>query len=284
MLLRPDPRTTELILGVVGRAQSRTGMRIVCFCFLSNHCHFALRPTSARQLAQFMGYVLSNVAREVGRLHGWRDKFWARRYSAIVVSDEEAAQVGRLRYLLGQGVKEGLVASPQDWPGPHCVDAMLKGTTLQGTWYDRTAEYRARQMGLDVCERDFASQETLVLTALPCWEDAPETIRRDRVQDLIDEVVKANREERGGRAPLGRAAILRQHPHELPAHRERRYAPAFHAATRAARLFLVAAYRRFVTAFRRAADRLRAGQLDARFPADSFPPALPYVAVSEGSG
>jgi hypothetical protein len=40
--------------------------------------------------------------------------------SAIVVSDEEAAQVGRLRYILAHGVKENLVERVLDWPGVHC--------------------------------------------------------------------------------------------------------------------------------------------------------------------
>ena len=55
----------------------------------------------------------------------WRDKIWARRYQAIVISDEEAAQVERLKYVLAHGVKEGLVDRPQDWSGAHSVEALL---------------------------------------------------------------------------------------------------------------------------------------------------------------
>jgi hypothetical protein len=49
-----------------------------------------------------MCYVNSNIAREISRLHGWTDKIWSRRYQAIVVSDEEGAQIARLRYLLAK--------------------------------------------------------------------------------------------------------------------------------------------------------------------------------------
>ncbi len=38
----------------------------------------------------------SKLAREVARLTGWKDKIWSRRYQAIVISDEEAAQVAQL--------------------------------------------------------------------------------------------------------------------------------------------------------------------------------------------
>jgi hypothetical protein len=39
---------------------------------------------------RFMGYLNSNLAREVGRLADWREKVWSKRYQAIVVSTEEA--------------------------------------------------------------------------------------------------------------------------------------------------------------------------------------------------
>ena len=284
LLLRPSPRVRDLVLGIIGRAQRRTAMRVVGFVFLSNHCHFLLQPRSARQLAEFMGYVLSNVAREIGRLHGWRDKFWARRYAAIVVSEEEAAQVDRLRYLLSHGVKEGFVAAPQEWPGPHCVAAMLTGEELEGTWYDRTAEFLARRMGLQFAESDFAVHETVSLSPLPCWEARPATGRQEAVASLVEEIVRINRGNRMGRSPLGREAVMRQHPHQRPRHCKRRIAPAFHAATRAARRRWQMAYRAFVAAFRHAATRLRAGHLGVLFPAGCFPPALPYVVASEPSG
>jgi len=36
------------------------------------------------------------------------------------------------------------------------------------------------------------------------------------------------------------------------------------------------AYRRFLGAYRQAAERLRTGALDVLFPEGAFPPALPY--------
>ncbi len=94
-----------------------------------------------------MGFVNGNLAKEAGRLHGWRERFWGRRYTAIVVSHEEAAQVTRLRYILEQGTKEGLVRSPLDWPGTHSTQALLDGRPIRGIWFDRTREYEARRCG-----------------------------------------------------------------------------------------------------------------------------------------
>src|SRR5437868_9439865 len=87
-----------------------------------------------------MGYVGSNLAREIARRTGWKDKVWARRYQAIVISQEEEAQIARFEYLLGHGVKENLVEHLRDWPGVHCVRAFLDEEPLEGLWFDRTKE------------------------------------------------------------------------------------------------------------------------------------------------
>lgn len=138
LLLRPISRANDLIVGVVGRAQRRYEIRIHGLVVLSNHAHLLLSPESPQQLAAFMEYVAGNIAREIGRLHGWREKFWARRYRAILVSHEEEAQVGCLAYVLANGIKEGLVERPHHWPGVHCARALCHGSELRGTWFDRT--------------------------------------------------------------------------------------------------------------------------------------------------
>jgi hypothetical protein len=53
-----------------------------------------------------MQYLRANLSRKVGRLVDWSGGFWERRYSAEPVLDDEAL-VGRLRYVLAHGVKEG---------------------------------------------------------------------------------------------------------------------------------------------------------------------------------
>jgi hypothetical protein len=115
-----------------------------------------------------MGYVNSNLAREVGRLTGWHDKIWSRRYQAILVSDEEEAQLERLGYILANGCKEVLVESPRDWPGVHCAQALVDGVDLQGYWFDRTQEFAARRRGEDFDRLRYATLETLRFSPLPC--------------------------------------------------------------------------------------------------------------------
>src|SRR4026209_611750 len=88
LLLRPSPVLNEIIVGILGWAQSKTGLIIHAFVFLSNHYHLLCSPRNAKQLSDFECLVNSRLAREVGRLHKWRDKVWARRFQPIPVSDE----------------------------------------------------------------------------------------------------------------------------------------------------------------------------------------------------
>ena len=74
-----------------------------------------------------MQYLRANLSRKVGRLVDWSGGFWERRYSAEPVLDDEAL-VGRLRYVLAHGVKEGLVERSAEW-----------------RWRKRASEYRANR-------------------------------------------------------------------------------------------------------------------------------------------
>jgi hypothetical protein len=237
-----------------------------------------LEVDDAQQLSSFMGYFNSNLAREVARRTGWTDKIWARRYQAIPVSEEEAAQVARLAYVLSHGAKERLVATPQEWPGVHCVRPLLTGEpVVEGIWFDRTREYNARLRGETFERRKYSNIETVTLSPLPCWKHLTPEAYRDRIADLVRVIEQQAREARGGLAPLGVKAILAQKPHDRPARPKKSPAPFFHAYTKRIRRALWEAYSWFVAAFREAAEKLKAGDRMAGFPIGSFPPHLPFV-------
>lgn len=278
-LLKPTSELKPLILGVLGRAQRRYPVEIHAFVFLSNHYHLLLSVETALQLSRFMNYLNSNLAREAGRLHGWKEKFWGRRYQAIVVTDEEAAQVDRLRYLLSHGCKEGLVARPRDWPGAHCVDALTKGDPLDGLWFNRTREYAARVQGKMNSRLEYATRETIRLEPLPCWRHLPKKSYQHRVADLIQEIEieAAVRHAKERTRPLGSDVVLTQRTVDRPRSMKKMWAPHFHAATKSARMELIEAYKWFVGAYRDAANRMRQGDLRAFFPIGSFPPPRPFV-------
>jgi putative transposase len=253
-------------------------MPIQCFVFLSTHYHLLCAPQDANHLARFMSYVSGNLAREICRLVGWSGKVWARRYAHVPVLGDEA-QVDRLRYLLAQGVKEGLVAHAIDWPGASAVPALLDGSMrLVGTWYDRTAAYQAARAGQAVEPADWIHEKTVLLTPLPALAHLAVEEYNGFVSSLVRQI-----ESDCAHTPadvMGAEAAAAQDPKTIVRQRRRTPIPLVHAASIELWRAFRDAYRAFVAAFQFARAQLKAGIKDAVFPEGSFGPALGFVPFS----
>ena len=71
--------------------------------------------------------------------------------------------------------------------------------------------------------------------------------------------------------------MIAQGPHARSLQPKKSPAPRVHATSKRTRLEFLQAYRLFVSAFRVAAEKLKAGDRQVRFPLGCFPPALPFV-------
>jgi hypothetical protein len=276
-LLRPSPELNEIIVGVLGRAQRLFNLRVFAFQFLSDHYHLLAWAVDAQQLAGFMEYFDGNLAREAGRASAWIGRFWGRRYHSAVVSSDEQSQLDRLRYIISNGCKEGLVASPLDWPGVSSTFALLDGSmVLRGKWFDRTRQYRARKSGL---RQVFAEDEEVRLSILPSLQglDDKEFQRTiwAVVQSIEEETLRMHRV--GGTKPAGRKWVMKQKPHRVPKHMKRSPAKRFLAAFRHGIAELRRAYHEFLNMYREASARLKSGDRMAEFPPGCFPPRMPFV-------
>src|SRR3982751_460510 len=278
-LLRPGPSFDDIFLGILGRFQRLHRMDIAAATVLSTHFHLLLIVDDAQEVSEFMRDLQSNTAREVNRLTDWQGTVFDHRYSMIVVTDEEAAQVERLRYVLANGVKENLVERVCQWPGVHSAEALMHGTPLEGHWFDRTRQHAARNQSEELSREEYAFAESVVFSPIPCWAHLPADRYRERMKNLVEEVdaEAALARRQSGAGVLGVEAILAQDPQARPTSLARSPAPLVHAATKAARKMFYEIYAEFVSAFRAAAEALRQGRRDVPFPAGSFPPALPFV-------
>ena len=281
-LLPPTPEFRDIIVGVLGRAQARFRMTVHAFIFLSNHYHLLVSPDNAKHLADFMCFVDGNIAKEAIRYVGcWKGNVWDGPYHSIVVSNEERAHVARLKYVLSNGCKEGLVARPQQWTGASTASALWSGVkAIKGRWFDRTKEYRARQAGRLVTHE---SVEIVALDPLPCWADLDDDEYVARIRGLIREIEieTAEMHQKKGTVPLGMKGVLRRNPLDGPEDFQHTPSPFFHAATQKVRQGLLEAYNTFVMNYREAAEKLKNGDLEVCFPRGSFPPARPFVALLE---
>jgi hypothetical protein len=285
MLLRPSRECVRRILGVLGRAlHSHPGMKLHAYWFLSNHYHLLLWAPDSVTLTSFMTHLNGNIAREIGSLHKWRQKFWGRRYSAIAVLGE-AAQVRRLKYVLAQGTKEGLVARPSEWPGANCLRSILEGRPETGVWYDRTSRYRSDRTGDDPLE-NHAIEYPVKLDPLPALADESPREYRGMVAELVGEIERETRASRYGKAVLGRSSVVSCDPHELPPEtvtpkkrKKKRAAPICHASSPQLRRNFREAYDAFVRECDYAMARLRRNIRSAviEFPQGAFLPRMPLL-------
>lgn len=283
-LLLPSPESKDLINGVIGRAQAQfPKVNIFAYVFLSTHATWLASSPEPDQLPAFMGFVNCNVSKELGKLHDWPGKLWARPHRPIPIVDNDAL-IARMTYLLSQGCKEGLVDSPYHWPGASTTDALCHQTPLRGTWHDRDLESKAATRIERLTARskkrpcDFqtvhATTYTVELAKLPCYAHLNQhqyaTQMRKMVKSIEAQTALANRSL--GRRSLGAKAVCAYPPHHRPETLDKSPAPLCHASSSQERRRFRDIYRAFVAAFRHAAQQLKDGVLDVVFPDYCFPP------------
>lgn len=276
-LMRPSKEVNDIILGVLGRAQAKYGVVLHSFIFMSNHFHILASVRDEEQMALFCAYLKSNLAKELGTLYDWKEKFWGKRYHSMSIQLTEQNQSARFLYILDNGCKEGLVASPLDWPGVSSARTLFDGkTTMTGTWFDRSAQNRARQRGKHEL---FPSTETVHLTPLPFLQDCTPEEQRAFVVDAVHEIERktAQMHKDNGTKPLGARAILRRNPHDKPKDFQASPAPPYYASDPEAYREMARARKAKEAQYSEASLRLRRGETDVRFPDGCFPPRLPFV-------
>jgi len=273
LLLRPSSETNELVGGTLARAVRTYGVELFGFVVASNHLHLLVRA-SRGNLPIFMQFLLSNVSKKVGRLVAWRGGLWERRYSAEPVIDDEA-MVGRLRYILSHGVKEGLVRRCSEWPGLSCVAQLLGHRVRRFHWFNWTARWRSAPRKPDprtLLDMRWAQPVELELRPLPCWAHLSAAQRLQRALELITSIDQEGQISSGG--VMGRRRVMNQRPHRRPRHIKRTPRPLCHATTRQGWEAFRQLYRAFAARFAEASERWRSGELLAQFPPFGIRPFL----------
>lgn len=284
-LLRPCDETRELILGVIGRALALFPLvRLYAFTYLSNHFHMLLSADDGKSVPEFIGYVNGNIARAIGRFRKSRGKLWGGRIHPVPILDDDSL-LERFLYVVGQGCKEGLVASPREWPGASSVPGLL-GEPLEGRWLDRDAWQQACRRKSPPPMEEFVTTYPIDLEPLPIWKHLSRDARVAKHASIIAAIERKTRDDnrRLGRTPLGVAKILAQDPFGRPDDPAHEPTPLCHASTETAEEEYRAAYDAFVAAFHAAALVTRSRPPRAPFPPCSFPSPARFVPPSLPNG
>jgi hypothetical protein len=223
--LRPDPECAAIVAGAFGHALRRyPGVRLHGFDAQSNHLHYLVSATEPAQLPLFFGLVHSNIARQLNQLRRRTGVFWSRRGKVIPVLDTDA-QLDRLTYLLSQGPKSHLVASPTDWPGACSTPGLLGDMTVP-----------ARYKGLDTCRRnrlrrtprpeaELEEDVQITLSPLP----ALEMLAPDELRAVHAALVAKIEADHAGEQVMGAQRLAEQDPEARPENFVPSPAPRCHA-------------------------------------------------------
>ncbi len=213
-----------------------------------------------------MQYFLGNTAKKVGKLVKWSGSFWTRRFSAQPVLDD-ASSVDRLTYILSHGVKEGLVRTPEEWPGTSCLAQLRSEDAVIYRffhWAKRWTKGVLRQDADSLLNKKWAENVSLRLTPLPCWNRLSKYARRRKVDGLVKDIVDAGKA--AFRSVLGRKVVQQQAPHKAPRTLKKTPQPLCHATSVEARQVFRQTLHQWVAAYRRAAKRFRNGEWTVQFP------------------
>ena len=216
-LLAPTKRNTDLLLGVLGKAQDKYDFQIYGLAFLSNHGSMLIGVRSTKHLSQILRFIGSNIPKEIG-WHGtsyWRGKFWGRRARAILVQND-ARLIERLTYIHANSVKEVLVKCPTKWPGAHSAGSLCHGSALTGTWYERERLWTSGRRN-QLKERDVAITYEIKLAKLPHLKEMSDDAYQSLMKRICGEIREAGAEMRkkSGKKvwPIHKLRAVRGHVH-----------------------------------------------------------------------
>ena len=172
--------------------------------------------------------------------------------------------------------RKGVAPLNGRWPG--ATSAKARNGTLHGLWFDRTAEYHARQRGDSVPKMRFAERVALRLTPIPSWQHLTEHQAATKLRKLLASIAEDTQQafNAANDTPMGAQAILEQQPHARPERSKRSPAPRFHACRGYMRRRLEYAYLDFFYGYRTAVKRLRAGKKPL-WPPGVFLPSSQFV-------
>lgn len=286
-LLVPSPRLNSLIGGVLGRGLRNFKVHLYAIAVLSNHVHMMLSG-EAQQVAAFVGFFKREISRRWGGDPeiDWPGAMWEE-YDATSLPTEED-QEHCLRYILSQGVKEGLVRRAEEWPGVHCSRHLATGRNIKGVWLDSTSygqacRAEARKLPANrrrIDRRAFGEEQTVVLDPIPAWRHLTARHQRARIRSMLAAIELEGRTARKGRPPLGRRRILetsrerRTSPPRPPWFGERRRMICWSNPRSVETRAYLRRYWEFQRAFREASERLRGGELGVPFPIGACRPAI----------
>ena len=114
--LKPSKTVNELVGYCIAEASTRHGVLVHAVIVEANHYHLVLTDPYGK-LPEFERDLDTWVARALNATYGRGEAFWSPgSYSNTEIHDVETL-LDRLCYVMGNATKDGLIRTPEEWPG-----------------------------------------------------------------------------------------------------------------------------------------------------------------------
>jgi len=195
-ILAPKRGIRELCAGVLAKAQLNwPSIKLYGYAFMSNHIHLMLQGPPS-DFSAFMGFLKRELSRRLGQKYRLPGTLWHQRYAMSALPTHES-QLKCLKYVLAQGVKEGLVARPVDWPGLHCAKALLGNYPEIGVWFQASDYHQAkarnalRRTPKKISRSAFYQRLRVHLSMLPALEDFTSDGQSKKLQAINHDIIRS---------------------------------------------------------------------------------------------
>jgi len=220
-LFRPDRlgELRKIVAGVLEQAHKQYGeVQNYGFDLLSNHLHalLAVFEGDPRVISDYMAYIKRHTTTRWREHVGWKGRIWGGYTASALVTP--TAQMRAFKYVLAQGVKENLVARPQDWPGFHCAESLLTGEPVEGYWFNGTRYGKAKHAEAvkknpkEILRVDFHESREFTFDKLPALAHLDDDAFRERVRKIVSAIIDEREKAYPDTPPLGVEAICAMDP------------------------------------------------------------------------
>lgn len=271
MLMRACRCVNRFIEQTIARALELYRIDLHAYNFMANHWHMVMSPWNAEHASSFVRDVNGKIARYLKLKYGIEGPVFFGRPRIRHLLDDRAI-LRRIAYVLGNGVKEGLVAHPLQWPGASAARALCTQEDIVTCWSSAADRKAARRAGRETAAA--TRPVVLRLTPPPALKHLSREERATFFRRMCDEIALVRHIKRQGKPPLGVALVLAIDPMtEVPLERTR--VPMIDAGDPALIAAFLDARAAFFAAYDDASRRLRQGELTVGFPPGAIPPRGP---------
>jgi hypothetical protein len=263
LLLRPCPRTNQIVRYVVAVMAAKWNICVHAFVFLGNHWHGCVTDPDGA-IVDFQRDVHTFIARALNAQFGEVEAVWASDGTSRVECEEPSDLINKIAYTMANPVESRLVRYGSSWPGARRAWPSKPRTIKKPRKF-----FRGQDKG-----GVWPEEAVLVLTRPPGYEELSDDELEGVIKAAINEREQRFRDEYDGegKAFLGRRRVLEQSRHACARSPETKFAssPTIACGNKWARIERIQSNRRWLEGYRKALSSWRAGDRDVEFPAGTY--------------